>query len=263
MTTANGNEIETVQEALDRARRQKRISGERTRPQVSTPPPPACPSVPPAMAGPSEPPPIRSREFYLTQPPTTLREAELAKTWRASRLPQRHLEAIDEVLATASGPWLAEYERMVGELPSGFITALVGPFGGGKTQLAVCVAAFALDHGLSVRYYRAMDFFRESRACFNDPKRNEQEFAALHEKLGLLIIDEAHERGGSEYEDRMLGNILDRRYAGNKPTILISNESVEKFAQGVGGAVIDRMKESGGIVVCNWESHRGVSHENE
>ena len=238
-------------------------SDERVTPSDYLPQASPSPSVRPASQRASIPPapPAQNpeREEYLRNLPSLRRQWAAEKSWRESRVPELHAAAVDQVLADAGPAWLAEYRELVGKLDTGFMSALVGPFGFGKTQLAVCVAREAANRGMSVRYYRTADYFVEHRSCYGDPTRSEREFLDLHANLGLLILDEAHQRGHTPYEDQQLNNMLDRRYGRRRPTLLISNESVETFTRQIGLAVVDRMNQVGGIVVCDgegWRDHR-------
>ena len=69
-------------------------------------------------------------------------------------------------------------------------------------------------------------------------------------------MDELHQRGHTEYEDRMLHHILDCRYDRQRQTILTSNEDPERFCESIGSAVVDRMEESGVPLKCDWQSFR-------
>jgi DNA replication protein DnaC len=197
-------------------------------------------------------------EAYLREKPEIHRRQRIVRNRAEANLPALHLGSVREVLSRASGEWMSLYSDLIGMLDTGFMVALVGSFGGGKTQLAVCVAKAALDRAMSVRYYRAMDYFIAHRACYGDKTRSEPEFVALHREVGLLILDEAHQRSHTAHEDATLNNILDHRYGRQKPTILISNETPEAFAKSVGYAVVDRLYQCGGIIECNWPSHRSA-----
>lgn len=75
-------------------------------------------------------------------------------------------------------------------------------------------------------------------------------------KLDLVIIDELHETEDLKTNMRFLVDFVDRRYANNKDTILISNHSAEEFNDQVNPSIISRIGHHGGIIRCNWESHR-------
>jgi DNA replication protein DnaC len=69
-------------------------------------------------------------------------------------------------------------------------------------------------------------------------------------------IDEAHERGSTDWENRTLTNIIDHRYDAMRCTLLLSNQSKEQFAESVGPSVTSRILETGEAIICNWPSFR-------
>jgi DNA replication protein DnaC len=72
----------------------------------------------------------------------------------------------------------------------------------------------------------------------------------------FLVIDAYEVRGETAFENRILDHVIDLRYDAMKPTLIISNDTPEKFSQSVGLSIIDRIKETGGIVEMNWGSFR-------
>jgi DNA replication protein DnaC len=73
----------------------------------------------------------------------------------------------------------------------------------------------------------------------------------------MLVIDEAQERGGTPWEDRILNHIIDRRYAAMIPTIIIANAKPDALVASLGESIADRMRETGGIIEITGTSHRG------
>ena len=74
----------------------------------------------------------------------------------------------------------------------------------------------------------------------------------------LLVIDEVGVQFGTDTEKMILFEILNERYENLKPTILISNLSIESLKKFTGDRVIDRMKENKGkVLIFNWNSARG------
>lgn len=88
---------------------------------------------------------------------------------------------------------------------------------------------------------------------------NSDELAALLErwcKLDLVVIDEIHETEDLKTNTRFLVDFVDRRYARQKDTILISNHKPEQFKEAINPSILSRIGHHGGIINCNWESHR-------
>jgi DNA replication protein DnaC len=89
----------------------------------------------------------------------------------------------------------------------------------------------------------------------------DSERAAIEEFLKpyFLVVDAYEVRADSEFENRILDYIIDKRYDNMKSTLLISNEIKEKFMGVLGPSICDRMKESGGIIELKGKSFRGLS----
>ena len=58
-------------------------------------------------------------------------------------------------------------------------------------------------------------------------------------------------------KDRMLTRLIDKRYAAELSTVLITNETAKQFVERVGPSVADRIRDDGQMVVCEWKSLRG------
>lgn len=166
-------------------------------------------------------------------------------------LPKRHLMPF---IPSGDG-WLKIEERLKARRGSGFIIALCGPRGTGKTQLATSLAREAASHGKGSMYQTAMGFFLDIKESF-DGKRSEKDVIARYCATALLILDEMQERGETAWEDRLLTHLIDRRYGAEKDTLLITNQTKESFLQSIGESVASRISETGGIAVCNWPSFR-------
>ncbi len=208
--------------------------------------------------------------------PTLVRSREKVEAWlaerreqqalerreglrRAAELPVRHMtrnESLDR-----SGPWLEVYERILGQVGSGFLFTLIGGRGTGKTQLAVELALRAIDQNRTARYTTALEMFFATRAGFKDGKT---ELAGLRQFMApsFLIVDEVCDRGDTAFEDRILTLLIDRRYRDMKDTILCANEMDDgtdwsPLRQSLGRSIVSRMAETGEVVRCEWSSFRG------
>jgi DNA replication protein DnaC len=72
-----------------------------------------------------------------------------------------------------------------------------------------------------------------------------------------LIIDELHEvPEESRHKDRFLTDLLDKRYAGRRDTILISNQKEADFWKSTSDSIKSRLVEHGGVIPCEWPSFR-------
>ncbi len=208
----------------------------------------------------SEPALPTSRDGRLGEPslPTRSRRVELIdadRLWRDSGVPERH-KGKAGARHDAAGAWGETYRELRDALPGGPLLVLLGKRGTGKTQLAVDLLADICDGGKAVRYLKTMDLFREIRACFRPDGPDEVRTVDKLCRYAGLVLDEAHERSDSDWENRTLTNIIDRRYDAMRTTILVSNLTKEAFAQAAGASIVSRIHESGQVVVCDWGSFR-------
>ena len=169
--------------------------------------------------------------------------------------------------------WLAALETAKPIIQTGGIIVMVGDRGPGKTQMAAEIARggdwpddrdeFSRGDGLVVHkaktatYRRAMDIFLELReASKNHIKSSEREVISALGNVGLLVIDEFQERGDSEWENRIMKNLLDKRYASGRPTIIIANMRRKDIFTALGASIVDRARENGLSIEFTWPSYR-------
>jgi DNA replication protein DnaC len=151
--------------------------------------------------------------------------------------------------------WQLSYAKVLAAANGGGISVLVGNRGTGKTQLAAEVVRERFHN--SARYTTAMGLFLRLRASYRASKgESEKDIVDELSNAPLLILDEIQERGESEWEDRILTHLLDRRYSAIKPTILIANLRPEQIAAHLGPSIVDRTLETGGIIEIKGPSHR-------
>jgi DNA replication protein DnaC len=156
--------------------------------------------------------------------------------------------------------WLAKFKMLQGKLGRGGIFALIGTNGPGKTQMGVeCIRRASAQRRTS-RYAAAMEFFLDLKASYRkDSEKDERAVIQEYAKPRLLVLDECQERGETEWEDRMLTYLIDRRYREERDTILISNLKRSEFEKSLGWSVISRLNETGGIIECTWPSFRAAA----
>lgn len=162
-------------------------------------------------------------------------------------------------------------ERMSGK---GAIVALIGERGLGKTTLA---AQFAIrtawrnesekvkecgPHKIeSVIYRKCAKIVARYKPLFGDFGSIETE--SLMESLDYLcrqqeylVIDEVHDCEEMKMRNRVLTDLIDRRYSCCRDTILIANQTSENFAATIGDSILSRLNEHGLIIECKWPSFR-------
>ncbi len=169
-------------------------------------------------------------------------------------IPRRHCRITEEHERHAE--WKAARDRLLGRSGTGYLVALLGPRGVGKTQMAVHAALRAIETQRSALYIRAMDFFLRLRATYRGDAETELSVHETLRKPSLLIIDEIQTRAETAFEDRQLTHLIDLRYGDMSDTILICNLNPKAFADSLDPSIIDRLRETGGILECAWSSFR-------
>ena len=186
--------------------------------------------------------------------------------WIRSRFPKRHMDEAKEVHDSGGddSAWSATYNYLKGRLGGGSLFLLTGPRGTGKTQMATCLGRlYSLELACS-RYMRVADLYMIIKATFNNEGSESQIIDELSGRVRwdsdnlprLLVLDEMHDRGGSEWEDRVLNQIVDARYGAKLDTILITNDRGAALKDKIGPSIISRADETGGIIECSWDSFR-------
>jgi len=185
--------------------------------------------------------------------------------WRRSNAPKRHGDSVKKIEANSlSQDWTNTYNRLISQIKSnGRLLIFTGGRGSGKSQMAVSLIAVTCLREKACRYYTAGDMFRKLRATFEDDATNrfdrlmdEISGKTRDETITLLVIDEIHERKGSDWENQILTDIVDARYARNLSTILITNETPEEAVDTLGESIVDRARETGAVIPFRWGSFR-------
>lgn len=172
------------------------------------------------------------------------------------------MPAVEKATPPLSEAHLSRYRMMVERLEKmrsdHAIWVLSGSNGPGKTfAAAALVNAFCLD-GRSAFYSTAHDFFMAVKACFGgEPGRKLLELDQRFQRYELLVIDEFEKRSDSDWENNLLHSLLDARYARELATVLVTNKDPKQLHDYVPLGILDRIREGGGIVHCDWPSLRG------
>lgn len=187
---------------------------------------------------------------------------------KGCQVPALHAESDLEADAAAFAakdwaPHKAKYQlvssALFGLMQNPGMIALLGTRGCGKTRMACgTVRAFCLE-GRTAIYRRVLDFFLDVKATFD--KRDEgnvtqREVIARYCRPELLVLDEIQVRSDTDWENVLLTDLVDRRYAARKSTIFVANLGPEEFFRRVGDSITSRINECGGYFVCDWPSFR-------
>jgi DNA replication protein DnaC len=156
--------------------------------------------------------------------------------------------------------WAVEYAKHFDvALHSGRSGVFVGTHGTGKSSLAIGVLHHVLEKGGTGHYDTVVDALARIKATFREGSGDSEErvVGALC-RVDLLVLDELGRSFDTPWERTTFFRILDRRYANQKPTLLVSNLSKDELGEFLGAGVVDRIMQSGGkVLVFDWESQRG------
>lgn len=132
---------------------------------------------------------------------------------------------------------------------------LSGRPGTGKSHLAAAILQSVLS--TNVRYCTCMDLIRSVRETWRrDSERTESELLRYIQRLDLLVIDEVGMQYGTDGEQTIIFDVLDRRYREVRPTVILTNQDRAGFAAFVGERTFDRLKETCRWVAFDWDSYR-------
>lgn len=153
--------------------------------------------------------------------------------------------------------WRARRNQLREKLFTGFTVALVGDRGVGKTQMGADLMLTVTDFLKSAEYVSATGLFSEVKSSYHPvSKLTEPEVTGQFCQPRFLVIDEYEKRGDTDWENRILFDILNIRYGMKKDTILLSNLTHKTFVEMLGPSMASRINETGGIITCDWPSFR-------
>ena len=145
-------------------------------------------------------------------------------------------------------------------LKTGRSALFIGKPGTGKTHLAAGIGLRIMNRdGRSVLFTTVIRAIRRIKDTWGKAG-TETETQAIETLVfpDLLILDEVGVQFGSETEKMILFDVLNERYEKRRPTLLLSNLTLDEVRAFLGERVFDRMREDGGeAIVFDWESHRG------
>ena len=149
---------------------------------------------------------------------------------------------------------------------TGAIVALVGKRGAGKTTIA---AQMIIDrvkrwaeppHDPPSPYRKLSELIARFKSLYADfgSVETDQLLSALKAICShrFLVIDEIHECDDQKMKTRVLTDLLDRRYARLKDTLIVSNQTPQEFQASTSDSILSRLGEHGAIIPCNWQSWR-------
>lgn len=145
-------------------------------------------------------------------------------------------------------------------LATGRSALFIGKPGTGKTHLAVGIGLRVMHRdNRTVLFTTVMRAIRRVKDTWNrDSRESETEAVAALVFPDLLILDEVGVQFGSDTEKLILFDVLNERYEKRRPTLLLSNLTLDDVKTFLGERVFDRLREDGGEAIpFDWESWRG------
>ena len=140
---------------------------------------------------------------------------------------------------------------------------MLGSVGVGKTHLSIAIALEIMSNGYSAKFASASKMLREIKETYRKgSERSEKDVMQDYTDCHLLIIDEVGVQRGNDYETNTMFDVINERYENLRPTIILSNLTLDELKLFLGERVFDRLRENGGkAFLLDWTSHRGLKHE--
>ncbi|WP_347454289.1 ATP-binding protein [Acinetobacter thermotolerans] len=133
---------------------------------------------------------------------------------------------------------------------------MVGPTGTGKTHLSCATAQTLLKNGKYARYITSEELAQRIMNAWDQPDATEKSVIYDFTQYDLLILDEygLHDR---DKRRELVHKVLYARYDRMKPTMLISNMTIEELKTDLGDRLWSRLQHGYLTVVeCNWMDQR-------
>lgn len=142
-------------------------------------------------------------------------------------------------------------------LEMGTPVLLLGGVGTGKTHLACSIANEIAKRGHDSIFRSVSQLVRSVRDTWRISGAESKQLEIYH-TVDLLIVDEVGVQAGSENERNILFDIINGRYEEMKPTIMISNLTMEKFTEAVGQRIASRIQHNGLYLPFTWSDYRAA-----
>lgn len=133
--------------------------------------------------------------------------------------------------------------------------------GTGKSHLAAAILQGIIPE-YSGMYITCMGLIRAVRNTWRkDSESSETEVLSTLANVPLLVIDEIGVQYGTDGEQTIIFDVLDRRYRDMMPTILLTNQAKQGFKEFIGDRSFDRLVENSKWVAFDWDSYRATARK--
>ena len=118
---------------------------------------------------------------------------------------------------------------------------IVGPVGTGKTHLAVSVIREAHRKGLKIAFAQVPQVLANIRAGIGRGDEDASSMIELYSNVDMLVLDDIGSEKVTDWVREQLFLIINRRYEALLPTVITSNDPLEKLEQHVGPRIASRL----------------------
>lgn len=148
------------------------------------------------------------------------------------------------------------YAEDFGKNFGGFIFS--GAPGTGKNHLAAAIGNHLVGSCKSVLVVTVAELMSRTKSTYRQgSKESEEDIINKLCSVDLLVLDDVGVQHGTNNEEVVIFQIVDRRTSNKKPVGMLTNLNHAELTKLLGVRVIDRMTMGGGIWVnFNWESYR-------
>ena len=136
----------------------------------------------------------------------------------------------------------------------GGIGILIGSQGTGKTRLMAETARSTRPRGS--KYLKTSKLFRMVRATYSSKFKTEDDVVEELTRVPVLFLDEFDKRSETPNENALLFSVIDDRFDLGRPTIIAGNIPAPELGKRIDPAILDRVKQGGGLVLFSGKSHR-------
>ncbi len=186
--------------------------------------------------------------------PKCLEERLMAEKLKGSAIPKRFQNrSIESFVATdrwqqqALAMVKSYADNLVDNMNQGRCIVMAGNPGTGKTHLSIGIARKVIEQRGTAVYLTVSDLILRVRDSWGTGQTTTliDGFA----EVDLLILDEVGVQAGSDNERNIVFDVINKRYAEMKPTIVLTNLNRDGCIRFLGQRVWDRLTENGGMFI--------------